>query len=470
MNKINIVRICNFPIRENNTTIEIGQIFEISSEKATSDNVECCQDLVNLINTNNIEESILCDHLFCLDDKGNDVTLFHVSIVLYDDFYRQKRFVISQNGFIIGKHLSDINDLHIERYSVLFNKKEQIGYVKQLDNIYFYIGADLQLKTKFLTEDEDDVEIIKFEKLLSGKEELSQEEFPQKSIGLSFELISTTKNALPKMQEAFDYWRELIFLIYGFFPEYTKINLFFDGKELTYYHFNKRFIHKKMFSKKIKRICYKSFIWADAYSKWVDLRKKTRIGINIFINTIYADTFIEDYPLRLIQFIEGYMRATDRAKKLSLNNVTKKEKSLLESIEKIEDLIANSKEIRNDKVKFQSKLKHLKNLINQGCEEKEVEKSLKEILEDTMKFSDETQLVYSLPINNMTLTDFTKTAKNHRNWFSHGGDNGSGFESNAVNKKAAEKLVLLMRIIMMQDIGITIQKAYLQSDINNLNI
>jgi len=60
MKKINIVKVCNFPL-DKDTSIEIEQSFPVSSEKQTFDNIICCPKLVEL----NPIDDILCEYLFC---------------------------------------------------------------------------------------------------------------------------------------------------------------------------------------------------------------------------------------------------------------------------------------------------------------------------------------------------------------------------------------------------------------------
>ena len=246
MKKINIVKICNFPINEN-TSIEIEQSFSISSDNQTLDNIICCPKLVEL----DINDDIVSEYLFCIDDEGNNVTLFRVSFAFYKNENKNKYFSISQNGFIHGKHIESITAINIDNFSTLFQEKIQFVSLQQSGSLSFSTSENLRLACEFLTKEEDNKDEIKFNNFLNDN--------PPKKVVLSFKIESDTKIALSKMQQTLDYWRELFFLIYGFFPAYYETEIIYDEKLLLYCHYNRRFPQKSTFFKKIKYLPHETF-------------------------------------------------------------------------------------------------------------------------------------------------------------------------------------------------------------------
>jgi len=249
---------------------------------------------------------IFCVNIcFVIDDEGNNITLFSVSISFYED--ENNCFVISQNGFIHGKYVKSIKTLDIDNFSTLFCEKTQFSALRNLGSVCFSTTENLKLTTEFLTKDEDDEDKIKFNQRLNDN--------PKKSVGLGFKIESDTKVALSKMQQALDYWRELFFLIYGFSPAYYEIEIVYDKKPLIYCHYNSRFPQKSTFFKKIEPLYHETFDWSNIYQQRKIARENTGISFDIFASTIYLDTFLEDYPLKLIQCLEGYICGIEEPKK-----------------------------------------------------------------------------------------------------------------------------------------------------------
>jgi len=76
-----------------------------------------------------------------------------------------------------------------------------------------------------------------------------------------------------------------------------------------------------------------------------------------------------------------------------------------------------------------------------------------------MRHSGETNSVFCQNLNSKQHYSLINKMVAHRNWFSHSKHNGTGFEDNE-NKEIAETLVLLLRVNMLQRLGVRIEKLH----------
>ena len=162
--------------------------------------------------------------------------------------------------------------------------------------------------------------------------------------------------------KCFKYLCEYIFLVIGFYPEYTEYEIKENENVYKVYVYK----HKYQLGKRKKFLIKEEFLvsFDKTFKNWCDFRSSSGIIFDIFMQTVYSQTFEEDYPLRLSQCLEGLIHfLIDKKKKLTFK----------ESIENA-ILITEYNEgpfSEEQRSSFLKKLKKHRNLFSHGMCEKE---------------------------------------------------------------------------------------------------
>ena len=136
--------------------------------------------------------------------------------------------------------------------------------------------------------------------------------------------------------------------------------------------------------------------YEKSFRNYVKFRKDSGLIFDIFLNTVYSQSFEEDYPLRLSQCVDGIMDYKKLLKK-------KKDKKKIDFV----DVIVQS--------------------IN-------YDKSLRELFD----------------FDDFKIEEFAEKTKNHRHLFSHAKNKSERFEG-IENKYAAIKLYTILRFVIIKE-------------------
>lgn len=299
-NEFNIVKILNFPT--NGGTIEVKQNFTICVENSTTREEPISNDFAKLLDMiyGGIDSipGFTLGTLFCEDENGASITLCNVSIVVFRKHYEKiYKFVLSQNGLIFGVHINKVEEIETNMFTVIFENIEQLKWLRCYDKMEFTTANNVKVK---LTAE-------------SRNEKIKEHNFDITE-DIAFYLMAECENelALFKMQEIVYAWRELIFLIQGFFPTFYWCTLNYKSKPIYICNYNKRFQESDVFCKNkdlyraFKRIPINTVNWTLVFNKWVKLRKDIGVTIDIFISSIHTkDIFMEFYPYQMVTCIDG---------------------------------------------------------------------------------------------------------------------------------------------------------------------
>lgn len=204
--------------------------------------------------------------------------------------------------------------------------------------------------------------------------------------------------------------------------------------------------------------CVRDLNLGDAYIKYLNLIKKNKLIIPTLRNVIHSkDMYAELVLCDLIQCVEGYMRKTHIKEKFS--------KKIVNDIKrKIEEVVSTYKLSEGAGItidKIRDSVLGLIGYINQP--------NFNECLNSAINFNDKTIIVFSQEIENNQLDNFINRSKKTRNQFSHMISIKDSLGEGVEVYKAINKYSVLLRIIILTDIGIETHKNSISRYVHSVN-
>lgn len=294
--KINIVKILNFPIENNK--VELQTMFQIEEDKNSYRIIlretPFCQDetLENLKNSNQIKlgEVYKSDSLWVVDDKGQNYTLFDFSYK-YIHIISLKSFCIDicYNAVLCEIHAKDFKHMMIDKIETEIQHDESFCFDFNYDKIHISAQA---IDEDTGVEWEPGVHV----KSYTGKIKICLEG------KLDFE---KAENLIWRLSE----FRLLCYENMFFYNTFT---LYSNGNTNKLVYFmrsdNSQLRRKSLCTKSKNGKLFCNHAWHDignAFGKFVEFRNNSGILFDVFRTTVYSNTFLEDYPLRFSQTLEG---------------------------------------------------------------------------------------------------------------------------------------------------------------------
>lgn len=307
---INIVKIFNLPI-ENNQTTSIDCCFVLEFNKniyclKTSDiSPQTKKVFLDLSEKKSIKtyKSYYCDTLWAMDDQGNKYTLYNFS---YNYFpHRFDHYVeIGFDGILRGGHLGDLRQQEFDRieFETEYNKPIKLDFIY---NAIHIIALPIYYAKEEYSPDE-----------IEWMGEFFQPEFKRK---VKIALIG--KQTFENIEKII--WRlsEFVFLCYEDMFFYDRLTVFVGENQYVLKCFNRtdnRELRKRSLRTKDKKsndFCNKALNGKN-FINFMTFREESGIVFDVFRTTAYSNSFREDYPLRLSQTMEGlanYLGITDTA-------------------------------------------------------------------------------------------------------------------------------------------------------------
>lgn len=270
---------------------------------------------------------------------------------------------------------------------------------------------------------------------------------------------SGTKN-IADVETIFFNILDITFLCNGFYPYIIKEVICMNDERVEISR-TQQSLHKRgqSFSHWTKSIaCVRDLNLGDAYIKYLNLIKKNKLIIPTLRNVIHSkDMYAELVLCDLIQCVEGYMRKTHIKEKFS--------KKIVNDIKrKIEEVVSTYKlsgdaGITIDKIR--DSVLGLIGYINQP--------NFNECLNSAINFNDKTIIVFSQEIENNQLDNFINRSKKTRNQFSHMISIKDSLGEGVEVYKAINKYSVLLRIIILTDIGIETHKSSISRYVHSVN-
>ncbi len=309
--RINIVKILNLPI-ENNEKAEIDISLQLDSSKNThrikSDDIGNSEVIKSLEQQGKIKAQKVynCESLFVIDERGNKYTLYGFSYVYnYMAFDYYIDFVY--NAKLYFEHLDNLKRQIVEQAEI------EVEYPK-------YLKLDFTC---------DNIHIIAQPQYT--KDEPTQEEFER--IGLDYRGIFNRRikfnfigqKSFEELELTMFRLSEFLFLCYEDMFFYDMITLNINGKSyrLDYYlranNQDKRKRNLRTSDSKSNVFCAQlANNFGEHFENFLKFRSDSGFIFDVFRTTVHSITFIEDYPLRLSQTMEGlanYLGIADTTKK-----------------------------------------------------------------------------------------------------------------------------------------------------------
>lgn len=253
---------------------------------------------------------------------------------------------------------------------------------------------------------------------------------------------------------------DITFLCNGYYPYIIKEIICMDENRVEISR-TQQSLYKKgqSFSHWKKSItCVRDLKLSDAYIKYLNMIKKNKLIIPTLRNVIHSkDTYADLVLCNLIQCVEGYMRKTHIKEKFS--------KSIVKDIKgKIEEVILTYKLPENAGITTSKILDSILGLIGNINQP-----NFNECLNAAINFNEKTIIVFSKEIENKQLDDFVNRSKKTRNQFSHMVPIKDSFGEGLEICRAIDKYCVLLRVIILTDIGIETHKDSISRYVYGIN-
>ena len=305
--RINIVKILNFPIDDNKgTEIDVDMQLDLENGFCRCDISEPIKKLINdkQIILNELYETTA---LYVIDDIGEKYTLFNFSYKYEKNMHFEEYISTFYYSVLFNAHIESWDKLEIDK------AETTIKYRKAINIDFNYQNIHIKTESQY-SEDNPMNEDL----------DCSDEDYRRKYTGdikITFDGKQTFKQAEPLI------WRlsEFFLLIYEDMFFYDTFDLSYKDKMYklkSYGRSNTSELRKDALRTK-NGTCWSYCLEAlydleNNFAKFIEFREKSGIIFDVFRNTVYSKSFREDYPLRLSQTMEGlanYIGIVDTNKK-----------------------------------------------------------------------------------------------------------------------------------------------------------
>lgn len=383
------------------------------------------------------------DFIFGIDANDIPFTLYGCSICHLNFPVKQMRIV--WNSIIIGKHIPIKSDYTVKKLRCIVEDSKKKYRLSVGRNEYKIASNTITVKT-----DWSRAEGGKFN-------------------GVVFELFSETSIQLEKMEEFFYRLLEMHFFWIGYFPEIKEMRYSGETEDLIYAEHTKGIHQSKSSNVSLERRMFLKNMdnFSDKFDKWVVMRSENIPVFTVFQNGLYSrDMFEEVKTSTLIQCLEGYFTTHHKSKMIIYS---KKQNKLI--LDVVETALNTSEEIadsfeRELLAEIVASIKGNLGRINR--------KSLKKIILFAIEHPPHGSDVFAyekgryLREDKTYLDEFVAKAVNHRNFISHLFRTDEYFKEEE-NKLAIEKIILLLRLCFLYDIGLEVTKESVDSCIDAIN-
>ena len=235
------------------------------------------------------------DFLYAYTENHEKITLYDVSFAINFFVDSIGEFIFCTNSFLVGDFIENILEHEISKlkieikdsYPSIFEKIKDFSFVGNGVHVcYEKIYDFLDMESPFAC-----FKQIGFEKLYDNR---------------CYIILSTNKNKkFNDLRNLLFYLCDYLFLILSDYPEFNNFVLEFDNQQHKLYAFGNKYIKQNRKSY-LPRNTY-SLSFRNTFNNWCKFRSDSGIIFDIFKQTVYSNSFEEDYPLRFTQCLEGLM-------------------------------------------------------------------------------------------------------------------------------------------------------------------
>lgn len=356
---------------EDGTTIDLSINEDLSILEKTSE-FSITDQIINLTKSEKLKTNFKYkyDFLYAYTENNEKITLYDVSFSIsffIDDF---GEFIFCTNYFFVGAFIENILEYKISKlkieiedtYPSIFEQIKDFSFTGNGVHVYYkkiYDYLDTESPFAYFKQ-------MGIEKLYENR---------------CYIVLSATKNKkFNELRNLLFYLCDYLFLILSDYPEFNNFILEFDNQQYMLYAFGNKYLRKNRKSYLPRNTYNLSLI--NTFNNWCKFRSNSGIIFDIFKQTVYSNSFEEDYPLRFTQCLEGLM--------IFLKHSTKKT-NLVDTLEKAitltdYNLYPFSTDVRNIFIKKTKNHRHLfshakyKGQKLEGEENKEVAIALYDII------------------------------------------------------------------------------------------
>lgn len=386
MEEYHIVKIINFPLKDNQTK-DIDVDFKISTLKKESIFM-LNDDFMELIDNNKVYEyNSNIPYLYAIDEQNNKITLYNVSYKI-ENFFEQK-ITLCQNAFLIGDHIDDINNENVVSISTVI-----------YEDRYKYSFKNLKAKYRHFN-----IQIAKIIKTINLNCFGENEHYIGKA---KFSIQGSDK--FLELSQLFQNICELWFFIHGTYPEYTYFEIEKENKKILYWHYSIIYSAKVKKQHIVENLSEGNFDFEKSIDNYINFRKTSGLIVDWILHTIYSYTCEEEYPLKLAQALDGFMVYSGLA------------------FYKVNDY--NKEEFIKLPCHIKEKLLYIFD---------------RDVLEKSIKHTEKNIKIFN---SKQEKNEFINNVRNHRNLFSHAKYNGKKI-SGKQNIDYANKLFTILRYLII---------------------
>lgn len=378
--------------------------------------------------------------LFCFDNVGIPFTLYSCTIVPKKfSSVRISEVLIRWDFMIYGAHIENVQE----------ENSDQLWAIVENDTLSYRNAFGSK---KFITANGNQVALD------WHKNELGEYE------GLSVNIRTKEAYSILDLYQYFLRFSEFMCFQAGFFAEPLELKISHNGGLIDYIVPDPG-VHKSSPSTinpdLILRV--ENDDWGTAFDKWCAMYSSDVPVFTSFFNTLYnKDSFTDTVTSELVHVLEGYYCSVHSTKAQKFSpDITKI------VISKCQEAI-ETEEISQMCAAENVQLKDIKKSVA-GLLGKLHMKSIMNVIDSIIRFSSNTVAIFQYEHEQKKLKKFEDKIYNHRNFLAHLSIRDTRFigEENAL---AQDKIRLLFRVMVLEDIGLEIDRKHLKTAIDYSNM
>lgn len=382
----------------------------------------------------NCDESFSPEYLYLTSCMGEKISLFQCLVTTIE--FANDTIILTYNFMVVGNHVRDIFNDNCKlckslRYTIESTPISLVSYIPYKREQFDYNGNIIEINIERNGLSNVDVEIT------AVTENISFNQITR----FFYEIV------------------DVMFLCLGFYP-YTiceQITLFDDSNVLLF-HRNKNKHEKGASLSHWTNILVspEDINYVDSVVKFDNMFGEHNIVIEVLTNAIYTSDLFSDLKLSLIiQCVEGYMTKWHDIDKFD-NSIKEKVRNYLYDCMKSSDLDVPHELLHN----ITNSINNMLGNINK--------QSFSERINAAFDLNDFTSVIIAHEKTQKLYDDFLNKSKLIRNQFAHMNSKKNVFHNEELYI-AMEKYILLLRVLILSDLSITIDKQNLETRIADIN-
>lgn len=235
------------------------------------------------------------DFVYAYTEDNEKITLYDVSFSIIDYFDGLGDFLLCVNYFFVGNFIANILEHKISKLQIQI--KDTYPSIFKNVNDFSINGGGIHISFEKNYDHLNESSPFAYFKLM-GIEKIYDN-------SCRITLSTTESKEFKILKDILICLCDYLFLIMSNYPEYNHYTLGFDNHEYILYAFGNKYL-KKYRKSYLPQNVYNLNL-SHTFNKWCKFRSDSGIIYDIFKQTVYSNSFEEDYPLRFTQCLDGLM-------------------------------------------------------------------------------------------------------------------------------------------------------------------